>query len=159
MPWMQPVFTDSNRASDGSLIRASSESIQYGNPAYRAMDGNKTATSDGYFWSTNNSTTGWWRVDFPYAIRLTKLTHYNCYNATYADITSRYYTDPSRSVPLGDAFSLSGSWTPLVVYDSAENPIRTRGIFFEKTDGSVWSGIGELELEATEMAYEAGEGR
>jgi hypothetical protein len=158
-PWTQPIFTNSYVASAGSRIRASSEQTSYGNSAYKAMDGSTTGGA-GNFWAINDSVTGWWRVDFPYKIALTKLTHYNRGNGDqYAGITGCYYTEETRATPIGDSFSLDGSWATAVIYDSAENPIMTRGIYFQKTGGQAWSGIGEVVLEATSMTYEAGEGR
>jgi hypothetical protein len=158
-PWTQPIFTNSYVASDGSRIKASSEGIMYDDPAYRAMDGNISG-GDGNFWTTDNSLTGWWRVDFPYKIALTKLTHYNRGGGDeYTPITGQYFTDETMTIPIGDSFSVEGAWTIVVTYDSPENPILTRGIYFKKTGGGVWGGIGEVVLEAASMTYEAGEGR
>jgi hypothetical protein len=158
-PWTQPIFTNSYQAPDGSVVSASSEATLVGDYAYGAMDGNIGQAADGYFWTPHNSSTGWWRVDFPHTIALTKLTHHNRYNATYASISGRYYTDATKTTPIGDAFSLDGSWTTITTYDDSDHPILTRAIYFEKTDGNGYSGIGELVLEATSMTYEAGEGR
>jgi hypothetical protein len=152
--WTQPVFT-SYKASDGSSILASSEDGSYAY-AWKAMDGN-TSGADGNFWCTANSTTGWWQVVFPYKIRMTKLVHYNRNNSSYASITGRYWTSSTMTTPIGASFTLATSWGTSTRYDSTTTPIITDTIYFQKTAGNAYSGIGEVVLTARKISYEVPE--
>jgi hypothetical protein len=152
--WTQPVFT-AYTAADGSVISASSDDGDYSR-AWRAMDGN-TSGGDGNFWCTGNSATGWWQVAFPYKITMTVLVHYNRNNATYANITGRYWTSNAMTTPIGAAFTLATSWGTSTRYNSTANPIITNIIYFQKTAGNGYSGIGEVVITARKLSYEVPE--
>jgi hypothetical protein len=157
-PWTQPIFTDSYVAPDGSRAAASNEDVSRGRLAYKAMNG-QIGGDASTCWSTDNEFDGWWRVDFPYKIALSKLTHYNVKSVSSAAIRGQYFTDETLITPIGEQFYITGEWESIILYDSPENPIMTRGIYFQKVNSNRWSGIGELVLEATSMTHEAGEGR
>jgi hypothetical protein len=157
-PWTQPIFTNSYVAPDGSRASASNEDVSRGRLAYKAMNG-QIGGDASTCWSTDNEFVGWWRVDFPYKIALTKLTHYNVKSVSSAAIRGQYFTDETLTVPIGAQFYITGEWESIVTYDSQENPIVTRAVYFKKEMSNRWSGIGEVVLEAASMTYEAGEGR
>lgn len=143
--WIQPVFT-TYTASDGSVISASSEGTSWNGHAWRAMDGH-TSGGDGNFWGTTGTSTGWWKVVFPYKIAITKLVHYNRDNTSYSSITGQYFADVAMTIPIGSSFTNTTSWGTTTVYDSS-TPIVTDTIYFNKTAGNNSSGIGELVITA-----------
>jgi len=143
--WAQPVFT-TYTASDGSVISASSEGTSWDGHAWRAMDGH-TSGGDGNFWGTTGTSTGWWKVVFPYKIAITKLVHYNRDNTSYSSITGQYFADVAMTIPIGSSFINTTSWGTTTVYDSS-TPIVTDTIYFNKTAGNNSSGIGELVITA-----------
>jgi hypothetical protein len=158
-PWTQPIFSNSHRAPDGSTVLASTEYVRYASYAHKAMDGEIGGSYD-TAWTTDGEFSGWWRVDFPYTIALTKLTHHTAPSSSAPLLQNvQYFTDETLATPIGSAFTSNTAWEVVVAYDDPENPIMTRGIYFKKTNGNRWAGIGELVLEATSMTYEAGEGR
>jgi len=143
--WAQPVFT-TYTASDGSVISASSEGTSWNGHAWRAMDGH-TSGGDGNFWGTTGTSTGWWKVVFPYKIAITKLVHYNRDNTSYSSIKGQYFADVAMTIPIGSPFTNTTSWGTTTVYDSS-TPIVTDTIYFNKTAGNNSSGIGELVITA-----------
>ena len=143
--WAQPVFT-TYTASDGSVISASSEGTSWDGHAWRAMDGH-TSGGDGNFWGTTGTSTGWWKVVFPYKIAITKLVHYNRDNTSYSSIKGQYFADVAMTIPIGSPFTNTTSWGTTTVYDSS-TPIVTDTIYFNKTAGNNSSGIGELVITA-----------
>jgi hypothetical protein len=122
------------------------------------MDGEIGGSYDSV-WTTDDEFTGWWRVDFPYKIALTKLTLHNAISSSSAFLKGQFFTDETCTTPIGGSFTAWNAWEVIVLYDEPENPIITRGIYFRKASSNRWSGIGELVIEATSMTYEAGEGR
>jgi hypothetical protein len=152
LPWTQIVATADEDPS-GAIFPASSYGS--GELPYKAMDGISSGSSATSFWGSYNETSAWWKVQFPYPLRISALRHYNRYNSTYAAITGRYWADTAMEVPLGDAFTLTGSWASLDVF-STDSPIETDTIYFQKTNGNPYSGIGEIVITAThyEIFYE-----
>jgi hypothetical protein len=122
------------------------------------MDGSVSGSYDAA-WTTDDEFGGWWRVDFPYKIALTKLTNYNAPSSSSAYLKGQYFTDETRTVPIGDLFTAWNAWEVFAIYDDPENPIMTRSIYSYKQTGNRWSGIGEAVLEAASMTYEARDGR
>jgi hypothetical protein len=147
--WSQPVFT-TYTASDGSTITAGNQEAGYGEYSWKAMDGITTGDN---FWGTNVTAT-WWQVTFPHKIAITRLIHYNRNGADYANITGRYWTGPEMTNPIGAAFTLAGSWATRTVYNNAATAIITDKIYFQKTGGGVYAGIGEVVLTAKKISYE-----
>jgi hypothetical protein len=149
--WTQPVFTNYTTA-DGSRITAGNEQTTTSPQefAWKAMDG-YTSGSD-RFWGTTITPT-WWKVVFPYKVLITRLIHYNRYDGAYANIEGRYWADEALDQPIGDAFSSgSVSWGTVTVYDGTAIP--TDRIYFQKTGGNQYSGIGEVVITARKITYE-----
>ena len=142
--WAQPIFTNSNTASDGSITSASSYYADC--YPYLAMNG---ITTDAWF--PNNQTTGWWQVIFPQPIKITNLIHYNRSSETVEQrgVTGRFYTNSTMVTPIGDSIN-----TPNInAYETIITGIPVTGIitdtiFFKKSDDNGYSGIGELKITA-----------
>ena len=150
--WTQPVLTgNTTSVTEGDItVSASTNNTGYSN-IYGAMDGVSSGTNQANIWMTNNSSTGWWQVVFPYKIRITGLTHYNSYGRNSGDrwITGQYFTSSDKTTPIGDSFTTDDvNWQATTIENIPSTGITTDTIYFNKTNGGVWSGIGELQITA-----------
>lgn len=156
--WTQPVFSGSNTASDGSVI--SSDSIRPDSNDYGAMDGIKSGSGERHTWKSDNTNNCYWKVVFPYEIKITGLTHYNARNKDnlYRNVQGRFYADEAMSTPIGDAISTPvTSWYQTPIANIPSEGIITDTIYFRKTGGDPVSGIGELEITATKLVESSAE--
>jgi hypothetical protein len=152
--WSQPVFTSAT-ASDGSVISAGNYQGQYGENPYHAMDGYTSGGQDSQRWWGTTTTPTWWKVIFSYRISITRLVHYNREGSSYANIQGRYWADEAMTIPIGAAISTANTgWLAVTVYNNVADPIVTDRIYFQKTGGAQYSGIGEVVLTARKFTYE-----
>ena len=154
LPWTQPIATGETTAIDGGdmVITASSQSSTY--QAYKAMDGVSSGTTATTGWGTSNTTAvQWWQVKFPYEIRITGLTGYQRYDTTPANANTigQFYTSSEKTIPIGDEYSnaVGVNWNAVSVTGIPAEGIITDTIYFEKTGGGAYGGLGELKIEAT----------
>jgi hypothetical protein len=164
--WAQPSYTSNTGNPDGAVFAASSEkdSLRF---AYQAMDGN-LAASGLHERRPNDPGPAWWKVLFPFKIRITQLTHQNTYRsgsqiAGSAGIIGHYFADGEATIPIGDQFDSGGTSVSLhLIYDS-QTPIITNTIYLVKTASTGGdttngtAGIGEVVLEASKIIYEVAE--
>ena len=142
-PWTQPVLTSN---TSYGVVTCSAESTTTGQKAFNASDGVKSGTAYSHW--VSDASTGWWQWKLPVKLKITKIVFYNRYGDNL-NITGRFYTDSSKTIPIGNSFSPAAtSWAAVTVYDNAEG-ILTDTIYFDKTAGSQYNGIGELEITAT----------
>jgi hypothetical protein len=147
--WIQPTATDYN-LPDGGIISAAQESgVGY---AWHALNGQTSGGIENY-WSAGVGNI-WRRVTFPYNLFLTGLLHYNA--GSSSTLGGRYWANSTRTIPIGDAFSLSGAWTQLLVYDDGP-PIATDTIYFSKSSVATGPGIGQIFITAKKLTYEVPE--
>jgi len=159
--WTQPVATSNNTAIAGGnmVFTASSEGD---GKMYGAMDGNISGSSSSNFWqTTSNTPLGWWQVKFPYKIRITGLKFYNCYsNYTNHTKTARFYTNSSKAIPIGDAFTgVNSNYGLTTITGIPAEGIITDTIYLDITECyRTSSGMGELQITATKLteAWQAG---
>jgi hypothetical protein len=166
--WTRPNYTSNTGNPDGALFSASSEYSHSGTvlrDAYQAMDGAVGSLDE---WRPEESGPAWWKVIFPFKIRITQLTHQNTHRTGSqvigdAGIIGQYFGDGGGTVPIGDPFdSGSTSMATCDVYDS-QTPVITGTIYMEKTAGTGWdttkgnAGIGEVILVADKIIYEVAE--
>lgn len=144
--WVQPVFT-SNTGPNGEVVSSTyTESTHY---AYKAMDGIKLISNDssdfnGYKWYST------WTLTLPYYITITGLVHYNRYYTSRSHLTGRFYADLEKTIPIGNSFSTpDSSWYKTTIAGIPSEGIYTNTIYFVKTAGDDYNGIGELEITAT----------
>ena len=147
-PWEQAVFTTENMGA-GGVVSASSSYQTY--TPKGAMDGVKTGTDQNNTWVTNNSTTGWWKLVLPYKIKITAINFYNgIYGSQAKNIQGRFYADVDKTIPIGDAISTpTSSWYCTTIANIPAGGIITDTLYFNKTGGNTYAGIGELEIIAT----------
>lgn len=158
-PWTQPIATGETTAVDGGnmVITASNQYSTYN--AYKAMDGIKSGTTATTGWGTNNtSAVQWWQVKFPYKIKITGLTGYQRYDTTVANANTvgRFYTSSSKTTPIGNTYNnaVSTNWNAVSVTGIPTEGIITDTIYFEKTGGGNYGGLGELVIEAEKVVME-----
>jgi len=141
--WTRPNATADTTSIAGGDMVCSSSGFQV--PAYSAIDGSNTYDYAG------PTPSGWWKVVFPYRIRITGLVHLGDSHPTQdASFTGRYYTSSAKTVPIGDAISAPttrGATTPIQNIPSDGRITDT--IYCEKTGGNTYSGIGNLLITAT----------
>jgi hypothetical protein len=150
VPWTQPVFTADDMGSIG-VVSASSYYSDYS--AKGALDGVKSGNLMNTTWGTNNSTTGWWKLVLPYKIKITAINFYNGYIGTAnKNIQGRFYADTAKTTPIGDAISTPvDSWYLTQIANIPAEGVYTDTLYFEKTGGNAYAGIGELEITATKL--------
>ena len=153
-PWSQPIATGETTAIVGGDMVITASSAFTGYDAYKAMDGTSSGTTSETGWGTNNTTgVQWWQVKFPYEIRITGLIGYQRYDTTPANANTigRFYTSSDKTTPIGDEYNnaVGVNWNSVSVTGIPEEGIITDTIYFEKTGGSTYGGLGELKIEAT----------
>lgn len=151
--WTQPVATASTTAIEGGdmVITASNEYPTYN--AYKALDGVKTGTTATTGWGTYNTTAvQWWQLKLPYKIKITGLADYQRYDTTPANANTigRFYTSSDKTTPIGDEYNntIATNWNRVEVTGIPEKGVVTDTIYFEKTGGGAYGGLGELEITA-----------
>ena len=165
--WTQPILTsNSTETSLGTVeVSAGSEYSTYN--AYKALDGIKSGTIATTGWGVNNtSATTWWQIKFPYKIKITGLTGYQRYdsNPANANTIGQFYTSSDKTTPIGDIYTnnISTNWNAVAVSGIPSEGIITDTIYFEKTGGGSYGGLGELEITAERVVespfYEAPDG-
>lgn len=147
IPWEQPVLTSNTSYGTVSCSSVS----QYFNQPYTALDGSTTTRG----WSPENSTTAWWKWELPETINITALTYVGQYNGSgKADdvlCQGRFYTSSDKTTPIGDAINQDKEEDSVEIQVTGipEEGISTNCIYFDKTGGGAYSGIGELIITAT----------
>lgn len=154
LPWTQPVATGETTAIDGGNMVITASNAYSGYDAYKAMDGIDTGTTATTGWGINNtSAVQWWQVKFPYKIRITGITGYQRYDSTPANANTigQFYTSSDKTTPIGDEYSnaVGVNWNAVSVTGIPAEGIVTDTIYFEKTGGGNYGGLGELKIEAT----------
>lgn len=151
--WTQPVMA--SNFQDGIVVSASSTDNYEYSQAYCALNGIKSGTpttrEDG--WNCGDTTTGWWQVIFPYELRITKLIRYNNYleNTEYNSIKGQFFTNSSKTTPIGDAINVTNETNWFSQEITPSSPVITDTIYFAKTGGDAYSGIGELDIIAQKV--------
>lgn len=141
--WTQPVLTADSDTS-GIVTSASGVWTAGFSDAYKALDGTATDRTSWF----PNSVTAWWKIKLPYKIKITSLFHTNrnSGDGSQGNITGRYYADTAMTIPIGNAFTLPKLLDTITL--TPAEPIVTDTIYFNKTGGSTFSGIGELVITA-----------
>lgn len=146
--WIQPILTSD--LSEG-LVEATSYKENC-NP-YKALDGIKSGTTDqSNCFVFDNATTGFWKWTLPYTVTITGINFYNIYSPTSGEkiIQGQFFADEEMTIPIGNSFLTSDNdWALTTVQNIAEAGVTTHIIYFNKTGGSAYSGIGELEIFGT----------
>jgi len=144
--WTQPILTSN---TSFGVVTASNYAPDCF--PYLAMDGILTANADGHAWNTDDSYTGWWQIKLPYSIRIYGITFTNGGSPTsnVRNISGRFYADSAKTIPIGDAISTpsTNGYVTQIIGIPAEGII-TDTIYFEKTGGRTYAGIGELDITA-----------
>lgn len=146
--WIQPILTSD--LSEG-LVEATSYKENC-NP-YKALDGIKSGTTDqSNCFVFDNATTGFWKWKLPYTVTITGINFYNIYSPTSGEkiIQGQFFADEEMTIPIGNSFLTSDNdWALTTVQNIASEGVTTHTIYFNKTGGSAYSGIGELEIFGT----------
>lgn len=146
--WIQPILTSD--LSEG-LVEATSYKENC-NP-YKALDGIKSGTTDqSNCFVFDNATTGFWKWTLPYTVTITGINFYNIYSPTSGEkiIQGQFFADEEMTIPIGNSFLTSDNdWEMTQIQNIAEAGVTTHTIYFNKTGGSAYSGIGELEIFGT----------
>ena len=136
--WTQPVLTSDNFETPEGVIVCSASSYfrgnepsEYNNP-YKAMDGNFSYTNTS--WASDNATSAWWKVVFPYYLKISAISYLGRYTTT-----SNIYSDEGQTL-IG---TVSGSSTTEITVDD----VVTNTIYVE-VQGTATVGIGEIEITA-----------
>ena len=154
--WEQPTLTaNTTSTSLGDIVvTASSNNDGYSN-IYGAMDGVKSGTNQANIWMPKGTTSAWWQVKLPYESKITGLSFYNGYGKNVSSdmpIQGRFYTSSSKDTPIGDSISTSSTaWEKTEIQNIPTEGILTDTIYFQKTGGGNFSGIGELEITAQRL--------
>lgn len=143
--WEQPILT--SNTSYGNL---SCSSYWGTREPWHVSDG--VIQQDASGWGTNASNTGWLKWEMPAGTVLTikgiKVVNRTHSNATDYQLTgARFYTDDTKTVPIGDEFSIMTSGGVHTVTGIPEEGIQTSCIYFYKT-GSAYSGLDEIYIDA-----------
>lgn len=146
--WIQPILTSD--LSEG-LVEATSYKENC-NP-YKALDGIKSGTTDqSNCFVFDNATTGFWKWTLPYTVTITGINFYNIYSPTSGEkiIQGQFFADEEMTIPIGNSFLTSDNdWAMTQIQNIASAGVTTHTIYFNKTGGSAYSGIGELEIFGT----------
>lgn len=157
--WVQPIATGSTTAITGGDMVITSSNSHSGYEAWKAMDGVYSGTTATTGWGTSNTTANqWWQLKLPYQIRITGLKGYQRYDTTPANANTigRFYTSSDMTTPIGDTYTnASGiNWNAVEVSGIPEEGIVTDTIYFQKTGGGSYGGLGELVITATVVGSE-----
>ena len=157
--WVQPIATGSTTAITGGDMVITSSNSYSGYDAWKAMDGVYSGTTATTGWGTNNTSANqWWQLKLPYQIRITGLKGYQRYDTTptNANTIGRFYTSSDMTTPIGDTYTnASGkNWNAVEVSGIPEEGIVTDTIYFQKTGGGNYGGLGELVITATVVGSE-----
>lgn len=152
--WVQPTATGSTTAITGGNMVITSSSSYSNYDAWKAMDGVHSGTTATTGWGTNNTSANqWWQLKLPYQIRITGLKGYQRYDTTPANANTigRFYTSSDMTTPIGDTYTNASSinWNAVEVSGIPEEGIVTDTIYFQKTGGGNYGGLGELVITAT----------
>ncbi|MBR1776326.1 hypothetical protein IJ750_04560 [bacterium] len=152
--WVQPIATGSTTAITGGDMVITSSSSYSNYDAWKAMDGVYSGTTATTGWGINNTSANqWWQLKLPYQIRITGLKGYQRYDTTPANANTigRFYTSSDMTTPIGDTYTnASGiNWNAVEVSGIPEEGIVTDTIYFQKTGGGNYGGLGELVITAT----------
>lgn len=155
IPWSKPIATGPNTIvpkPDGTTGTMSiSASVQWSSvdgAAWRAMDGAVGSTANGWRAGTS-SNPQWWQVVFPYPIKIYDITHYNTNSNASSSVSGRFYTNDTMTTPIGNAFtSVNSNATALAITGIPAEGVITDTIYFRKTAGNQYSGIGEIDIRA-----------
>lgn len=151
--WKQPKLT--SNTSYGTITGNSYYSVS-------GCDRNFWHISDGIIpttgggsdnWGTDNTANGWFNWALPEEIIITGIKIYNRFHTTDVDYKltgARFYTDSSKSTPIGEEFSITTSGGIYELKNIPAGGIKTKNIYFSKT-GSTYSGIGELVITAKKL--------
>lgn len=157
--WVQPVATGSTTAIDGGdmVITTSNEYSTYN--SWKAMDGIKSGTNAATGWGVNNtSATQWWQLKLPYQIRITGIKVYHRYDTTpaNANVVGRFYTSSNMTTPIGDTLNDTSAtnWQEFTISGIPSSGIVTDTLYFRKTGGGTYGGLGEVEITATVVGTE-----
>lgn len=146
--WIQPILTSD--LSEG-LVEATS--YKEGCNPYKALDGIKSGTTDqSNCFVFDNATTGFWKWTLPYTVTITGINFYNIYSPTSGEkiIEGQFFADEEMTIPIGNSFLTSDNdWAMTQIQNIASEGVTTHTIYFNKTGGSAYSGIGELEIFGT----------
>lgn len=157
--WVQPVATGSTTAIDGGdmVITTSNEYSTYN--SWKAMDGIKSGTNAATGWGVNKtSATQWWQLKLPYQIRITGIKVYHRYDTTpaNANVVGRFYTSSNMTTPIGDTLNDTSAtnWKEFTISGIPSSGIVTDTLYFRKTGGGTYGGLGEVEITATVVGTE-----
>lgn len=146
--WIQPILT--SNISEG-LVEATN--YKEGCDPYKALDGIKSGTTDqSNCFVFDNATTGYWKWTLPYTVNITGINFYNIYSPTSGEkiIQGQFFADEEMTIPIGNSFLTNDNdWALTQVQNIASEGVTTHTIYFNKTGGSAYSGIGELEIFGT----------
>lgn len=155
-PWARPTATGTiTTLPEGNMtITASANS----SIAWKAFNNvYASSTSDG--WRPMATGQQWWKVVFPYRIKITGLLYRNACSDESSSITGRFYTNDTMDTPIGDGFtSPSNNAGSVTITNIPEEGVITDTIYLQKTAGNKYAGLGELEVTAKKLVqtYEAG---
>ena len=143
--WTQPKLTSdtSYGTVTASSYRSSSQT------PYRALDGVKSGGGDVALGWIIKESSGWWKWELPVKLSISSIKYYNTYASASSSVTGQFFLDEGVT-PLTDSFSTSSSsWASYVLPSVNTSP--TNVIYFKKTAGNDFSGIGEIEVTAREQ--------
>lgn len=150
--WGQPVATSYVTqvplpgGGTGSMVISSSVDSQ--GAAWKAMDGAASSSNNGWRAGTGASPQ-WWQVKFPYPIKILGLKHTNTNTNDSSSVTGRFYTGSNKAVPIGNTFTTpSNNAVVTAIANIPTEGVLTDTIYFERTAGGTYSGIGELTINA-----------
>ena len=155
--WTQPVLTSNNSYG---VITGNSYYSESDRNFFRISDGKIPTANDGADnWGTSNSSVGWWLWKLPVKLKITGIKIYNRSHTSAVDYQltgARFYTDDTKTTPIGEEFSITTSQGIYELTTIPEEGIVTDKIYFYKT-GNTYSGIGELEITAQELVMTGGD--
>ena len=150
--WTQPTLTSEvTKVNEGCISCVSKGEYADGSTieaSHYVMDGIKSGTTLGTFWSSK-SNPSYWRVTYPYLIKITAVKVYNRYQTVgAAAVTCNAYTDTKKSQRIGSEFVVpAGNWSSINIPDIPASGIITDTLYIE-TNGQ---GLGEIEITATKV--------
>jgi hypothetical protein len=144
--WTRPTATGTTTTLiEGNMTITASASSD---TAWKAFNNvYASSTSDG--WRPMATGQQWWKVVFPYRIRITGLLYRNACSDESSSITGRFYTSDTMDTPIGDDFtSPSNNAGSVTITNIPEEGVLTNTIYLQKTAGNKYGGLGELEIMA-----------
>ena len=145
-PWTRPTATGTTTLlPEGNMTITASASSD---TAWKAFNNAyASSTSDG--WRPMATGQQWWKVIFPYKIKITGLVYRNACSDESSSITGRFYTSDTMETPIGDEFtSPSNNAGSVTITNIPEKGVLTDTIYLQKTAGNKYGGLGELEITA-----------